>query len=62
MIERMNEGLVVQAARDWAVRINKSDANAVANAQETMVVLKIKLTIEESDRALEKLYLEHDES
>lgn len=62
MIERMTEGLVVRAAREWAARTNTSDATAVANAQETMVALKIRLTKEEYDRALEKLYREYDGS
>ncbi|VVO24207.1 hypothetical protein [Pseudomonas fluorescens] len=62
MIERITEGLVVQAAREWAARTNKSDATAVANAQDTMVALKVKLTTEEYDQALERLYREYEES
>ena len=62
MIERITEGLVVQAAREWAARKNKSDATAVDNAQETMVALKVKLSTEEYDQALAKLYREYEES
>ncbi|MNG38278.1 hypothetical protein D3C84_1259170 [compost metagenome] len=62
MVDRINEELVVQAAREWAARSNKNDAIAAANAQETIDALKAKLTGEEYDRALERLYLEYDES
>jgi hypothetical protein len=62
MIERINEELVVQAAREWAARSNKNDAIAAANAQDTINALKAKLTGEEYDRALERLYREYDES
>nr|WP_314532427.1 hypothetical protein [uncultured Pseudomonas sp.] len=62
MIERITEGLVVQAAREWAARKNKSDAAAVASAEETMVALKAKLDAEEYSHALEKLYREYNES
>jgi hypothetical protein len=62
MIERINEELVVQAAREWAARSNKNDAIAAANAQDTINTLKAKLTGEEYDRALERLYREYDES
>lgn len=62
MIERITEGLVVQAAREWAARRNKSDASAVADAQEKMVAFKVKLSAEEYDQALEKLYREYEAS
>ncbi|UZE14788.1 hypothetical protein [Pseudomonas sp. B21-053] len=62
MIERITESLVVQAAREWAARKNKSDAAAVANAQETMVALKVKLSDEEYAQALAKLYRDYEES
>jgi hypothetical protein len=62
MVDRINEELVVQAAREWAARSNKNDAIAAANAQETIAALKTKLTGEEYDRALERLYREYDES
>jgi hypothetical protein len=62
MIERITEGLVVQAARECAARKNESDATAVANAQEAMVALKVKLSSEEYDQALAKLYREYEES
>lgn len=62
MVDRINEELVVQAAREWAARSNKNDAIAAANAQETIDALKAKLTGEEYDRALERLYREYDES
>jgi hypothetical protein len=62
MIERITEGLVVQAAREWSARKNKNDAIAVANAQETMMTLKGKLTAEEYAQALEKLYREYNYS
>jgi hypothetical protein len=61
MIDRITEGLVVQAAREWAARKNKSDAIAIANASETMAALKIKLSAEEYDEALAKLYREYEE-
>jgi hypothetical protein len=59
---RINEELVVQAAREWAARLNKNDAIAAANARETIDALKAKLTGEEYDRALERLYRDYDES
>ena len=62
MIERITEGLVAQAAREWAARKNKSDATAVANAYETMAALKAKLNTEEYDQALAKLYRDYEES
>jgi hypothetical protein len=62
MIERITESLVVQAAKEWAARKNKSDAAAVANAQETMVALKVKLSDEEYAQALAKLYRDYEES
>ena len=62
MVDRINEELVVQAAREWAARSNKNDAIAAANAQETIDALKAKLTGEEYARALERLYREYDES
>jgi hypothetical protein len=62
MIERINEELVVQAAREWPARSNKNDAIAATNAQETIASLKAKLTGKEYDRALESLYREYDES
>jgi hypothetical protein len=62
MIERITEGLVVQAAREWAARKNKSDATAVANAQETMVALKVKLSDEDYAQALAKLYHDYEDS
>jgi hypothetical protein len=62
MIERITEGLVVQVAKEWAARRNKSVATAVANAQETMVALKVKLSTEEYDQALAKLYREYNGS
>jgi hypothetical protein len=62
MVDRINEELVVQAAREWAARSNKNDAIAAANAQETIDALKAKLMGEEYDRALERLYREYDES
>jgi hypothetical protein len=62
MIERITEGLVVQAAREWAARKNKSNTSAVANAQETMVALKVKLSDEEYAQALAKLYRDYEES
>lgn len=62
MIERITEGLVVQAAREWAARKNKSDATAVANAQETMAALKVKLSTEAYEQALAKLYREYEEA
>jgi hypothetical protein len=61
MIEHITEGLVVQAATEWAARKNKSSIAAVANAQKTMVALKIKLNQGEYNRALEKLYREYNE-
>lgn len=62
MIDHITEGLVVQAAREWAARKNKSDAVAVVNAQDTMVALKAKLSEEEYDQALVNLYREYEES
>ncbi|MGH8346997.1 MAG: hypothetical protein ACRES5_10590 [Pseudomonas sp.] len=62
MIERINEGLVIQAAREWAARTNKNDAITVANAQDAIIALKAKLTGEEYDRALERLYRKYNES
>lgn len=62
MIERVNEKLVVQTAREWAARSNKNDATAVAHAQDTIMALKTKLTGEEYHRALERLYREYAES
>ncbi len=62
MIERITEGLVVQAAREWAARKNKSDATAVANAQEAMAALKVKLSTEAYEQALAKLYREYEEA
>ncbi|MBK5416361.1 MULTISPECIES: hypothetical protein [unclassified Pseudomonas] len=62
MIERITEQLVVQAAREWAARKNKSDASAVANAQEKMLTLKFKLTDDEYNRELKKLYREYEKS
>ena len=62
MIERINEELVVQAAREWAARSNKNDAIAATNAQETIAALRAKLTGEEYDRVIESLYREYDES
>ena len=62
MIERINEELVIQAAREWAARSNKSDANAASNALEAMSALKEKLDEEEYRLALEKLYCEYNQS
>jgi hypothetical protein len=62
MVDRINEELVVQAAREWAARSNKNDAIAAANAQETIDALKAKLTGEEYDRALGRLYREYNET
>ncbi|MDT6922722.1 hypothetical protein [Pseudomonas atacamensis] len=62
MIERITEGLVMQVAREWAARKNKSEATTVANASETMAALKVKLKEEEYDEALSRLYREYEES
>jgi len=62
MVDRINEELVVQAAREWAARSNKNDAIAAANAQETIDALKAKLTGEEYDQALGRLYREYNET
>ncbi|MDI2590015.1 hypothetical protein NYP20_16175 [Pseudomonas sp. N3-W] len=62
MIERITESLVIQAAREWAARKNKSDVTAAANASETMAALKVKLTEEEYGQALEKLYRDYEQS
>jgi hypothetical protein len=62
MIERITEALVVQAAREWAARKNKDDANAVSTAQDAMLKLRFKLSTEEYDQALAKLYREYEES
>jgi hypothetical protein len=62
MIDRITEGLVMQAARDWAARRDKSDATAVANASETMAALKGKLSKADYDQALIKLYREYEEA
>ncbi|RON86767.1 hypothetical protein [Pseudomonas fluorescens] len=62
MIERITEGLVIQAAREWSARRNKSEATTVASASETIAALKGKLSTEEYEEALEKLYREYEES
>ena len=62
MIERINEELVIQAAREWAARSNKSDASVASNALEAMTALKEKLDDEEYRLALEKLYCEYNQS
>ncbi|MFJ7312936.1 hypothetical protein ACIQVE_09220 [Pseudomonas sp. NPDC098747] len=62
MIERITEGLVIQAAREWSARKNKSEATAVANVSETIAALKAQLKTEEYDDALAKLYREYEES
>jgi len=62
MIERVNEELVLQAAREWAARSNKNDAIAATNASDVINELKKKYIGEEYDRALERLYREYDES
>jgi hypothetical protein len=62
MIERVNEELVLQAAREWAARSNKNDAIAATNASDVINELKKKYTGEEYDQALVRLYREYDES
>ncbi|WP_415769285.1 hypothetical protein [Pseudomonas sp. LB3P38] len=62
MIERIHEDLVIQAAREWAARANKNDVAAAANALDEISALKAKLTGDEYDQAIERLYREYDES
>jgi hypothetical protein len=62
MIVRINEELIVQAARERAARLNKNDAAAVADALDAIKALKAKVTGEEYDQALERLYREYDKS
>lgn len=62
MIEHITEGLVLQAAREWSARKNKSEAITVASASETMAALKGKLNAEEYEEALAKLYREYEET
>ena len=62
MIKHITEGLVLQAAREWSARKNKSEAITVANASETMAALKGKLKAEDYEEALTELYREYEES
>ncbi|MDI2589856.1 hypothetical protein POF45_00215 [Pseudomonas sp. 681] len=62
MIERITEGVVVQAAREWAARKNTDDATPVGTAQEAMLTLKFKLSSDEYDQELKKLFREYEES
>ncbi|WP_130908301.1 hypothetical protein [Pseudomonas sp. Sample_16] len=62
MIDRINEELVLQAAKEWAARLNKSGALAEESAQQTITALKAKLTGDEYSQALEQLYREYNES
>ncbi len=62
MIERITEGLVVQAVREWAARRNQCEANAVASVQKRMISLRGNLSGAEYEQALTKIYLEYNES
>ena len=59
MIERINEEMVIQAAREWAARSNKSDASTASNALEAISTIREKLNDQEYRLALEKLYWEY---
>ncbi|WP_339545145.1 hypothetical protein [Pseudomonas sp. RA_35y_Pfl2_P32] len=62
MIEPITEGLVIQAAQEWAARKNKSPLEAASNAKDTITALRAKLTGEEFEQALDSLYREYNES
>jgi len=62
MTELITESLVIQAAREWSARKNKSETTAVANASQTMAALKAKLSKADYGQALVKLYRGYEES
>lgn len=61
MSDRINENVVVLAAREWAKRSSKSELTAAANVIDVMRVLKGKFSSDKYARTLEKLYCEYTE-
>lgn len=61
MIERLDENVVVVAAKEWAKRSGKNEIAAAANAIDVMNELKTKLPTDQYARTLRKLYCEYKE-
>lgn len=60
MVDHIDEQSVVRAAKEWAIRSNKSQEEVVVSTYETMSALKAKLTHDQYNNALRNLYYQYN--